>query len=171
MRHPTGLSATLFPNYNVEPYSPKGPENVNITTLNRCAGATRLLWSLNYLKKRSLRNTASKDWKQQTRFYWVLIKWKTNDVDKIGPWHKYPIMANQKMFFRISLMSNFHVCVQLNKVSNFINLLVVLFWNAIVWLKNKYKVLLTTNICFKVHSKCFSVSVYSSLYQGIYDKK
>ena len=25
-----GLTATLFPNKNVEPYSPKGPENVKI---------------------------------------------------------------------------------------------------------------------------------------------
>ena len=25
-----GLSATLFPNKNVEPYSPRGPQNVNI---------------------------------------------------------------------------------------------------------------------------------------------
>ena len=42
MRHPSrrlapgsspspGLSASLFPNKNVEPYSPKGPENIKIT--------------------------------------------------------------------------------------------------------------------------------------------
>ena len=28
-----GLSATLFPNKSVEPYTPKGPENIKITTL------------------------------------------------------------------------------------------------------------------------------------------
>ena len=33
-----GLSATLFPNDRVKPYSPKGPENVKITTLFRCKG-------------------------------------------------------------------------------------------------------------------------------------
>ena len=51
-----------------------------ITILYRCTrrlfrAATRaqrqLLWSLNYLLKRILWNTASKAWKQQTRFYWV----------------------------------------------------------------------------------------------------
>ena len=31
-----GLSATLFPNKNVEPYHSKGPENVKITTLYLC---------------------------------------------------------------------------------------------------------------------------------------
>ena len=33
-----GLSATLLPNKSVESYSPKGPENVKITTLYRCTG-------------------------------------------------------------------------------------------------------------------------------------
>ena len=33
-----GLSATLFPNISVEPYNPKGPDNVKITTLYRCTG-------------------------------------------------------------------------------------------------------------------------------------
>ena len=33
-----GLSATLLPNKSVEPYSPKEPENVKITTLYRCSG-------------------------------------------------------------------------------------------------------------------------------------
>ena len=33
-----GLSATLLSNKRVEPYSPKGPENVKITTLYRCTG-------------------------------------------------------------------------------------------------------------------------------------
>ena len=33
-----GLSDTLFQNRSVESYSPKAPENVNITTLYRCTG-------------------------------------------------------------------------------------------------------------------------------------
>ena len=33
-----GLSATLFPNKRVESYSPKGRENVKITSLYRCTG-------------------------------------------------------------------------------------------------------------------------------------
>ena len=33
-----GLSAALLPNKSFEPYSPKGPENVKITTLYRCPG-------------------------------------------------------------------------------------------------------------------------------------
>ena len=33
-----GLGATLLSNKHVEPYSPKGPENVKITTLHRCTG-------------------------------------------------------------------------------------------------------------------------------------
>ena len=33
-----GLSATLLSNKHVEPYSPKGPENVKITILYRCTG-------------------------------------------------------------------------------------------------------------------------------------
>ena len=33
-----GLSATLLSNKGVEPYSPKGPEDIKITTLYRCTG-------------------------------------------------------------------------------------------------------------------------------------
>ena len=37
-RQSLGLSETLFPNKSVELYSPKGPENVKITTSYRYTG-------------------------------------------------------------------------------------------------------------------------------------
>ena len=46
-----GLSATLLPNKSVEPNSPKGPENVKITTLYRCMGRLLNSEDVSCLKK------------------------------------------------------------------------------------------------------------------------